>query len=77
MADNHDKIMYELGEIKGLLKGIDDHLGNLNGSVAEHQKTINDLTGWKNNMMGKISVVALILGAVGSVLAGVIKSYFP
>ena len=39
--NNEELIIQHLIDIKGKVSGVEEHLKNLNGSVARHEKSIN------------------------------------
>lgn len=67
--NTQDKILYELGEIKGELKGINQRLDRVNGRIDDHDDKINALEGFKDEIIGgekqKIKTASL-----GGALAG-------
>jgi hypothetical protein len=69
-------IAESLGEIKGELKGINQRLDTQNGSIKKYGERINCLETFRDTMVGKISVIAVVFGLIGSVVLSIVNSFF-
>jgi len=74
MADNiSEKILLIVGEIKGEVKGINNRLDNINGSIKNHEIRINDNEDSISQQKGKATlcgaVTATVISAIGIAIA--------
>jgi hypothetical protein len=60
----HEKIAYHLGGIHEQLKGINARLDKVNGRLDRHDDAIAILESWRQNLKGKISVIAAITSVI-------------
>lgn len=69
-----DKIMHELGEVKGELIGINKRLDKLNGSVGKNKDDINKINITIAKVGGIIVVVTALLAGLWELLKVYISS---
>lgn len=73
MPDPLLQIKEDIGELRGEIKGMreaqDDHFTSIQNQfnsqftlLARHQKDINDEQLWRAGIMGRVSVITLIVG---------------
>ncbi len=67
-----DDIKYLLGEINGKLEGICQRLDKINGTLAKHEDSINDLKTFRDNLQGRMSVISAISGFIGGIISLII-----
>ena len=63
MPDDHNEIMHALGEIKGLLKGVEDWRNVVDKRLNSHADRIGVLERWQSKLFGVaafVSVPALV-----------------
>jgi hypothetical protein len=61
----HDKILYELGEIKGTLTGMKDMMEAQAGRTTKVEDRITKVEGKQSWYSGAAAVVGMALGALG------------
>jgi len=64
MEELHNDIMRGIGRLEGKMESVCDRLDRQNGTLEKHEKMINENTNWRNNMVGRISIIVTIIGAV-------------
>lgn len=66
---DHSEINRLLGELLGLAKSTDTRLDTINGSLLRHDNEIKDINKWRNRLIGKMSAIGSVIGAI---IAGIV-----
>ena len=61
---NHSEINRQLGILIGIAKGTRRDVKRINGSLLRHDNEIKDINRWRNRLIGKISVISSVIGAI-------------
>ena len=75
MADMeiHNELMRAIGRIEGKIDGILEQATKTNGRVTKLESQISTLTSFKDNLNGKITIIA---GVVSIVVGFILKKLF-
>ena len=65
----HEEVMYELGLLKGEVRGIHNEFKAMNGTVKKNVTDIDDIQRNQNKMLGATAVISSMFLFVGGVLA--------
>ena len=64
MTPDNEKELWEfVGEVRTDIKGIKQILNKL--PCAEQEKKIEDLEDYKNQMIGRVSIISIVCGIIG------------
>lgn len=63
-----EKILLSLGEIKGEVKGINNRLDRMNGSLKTHDSKIDCLERDVNKAKGITTIISILFGVIGAAL---------
>lgn len=69
----HNELMRAIGRIEGKIDGILEQATKTNGRVTRLEDEVNTLQAFKDNLNGKITIIA---GAISIVVAFVVKKLF-
>jgi DNA repair ATPase RecN len=72
MSD-HEKIYNKLDEIAVKLAGICTACAAREKELADHEERLRDLEAARNKWLGAIAVLSFALGALGAVIATILK----
>lgn len=67
------EVLYSLGEIKGELKGIHEKIDAVLEQAQKTNGRVNRLEEWRSNLMGKITIIVVIVGAIFSTASGMLS----
>ena len=70
--NNHEKIMFKLGEISEGVKAINIRLDKVNGRLDKHEDKINVLETFRDTLTGKITIIATAVGALVSFITAIL-----
>ena len=69
------EIMYMLGEIHSEIKGVNSRLDKVNGQLDKHETKLDELESFKDTTVGKISIISVVFGFVGSFVVWIIQQF--
>ena len=72
-AGQFNKVFKMLGELTGEVRGINERLDKMNGSLAAQEKRISKLEAFRNRVKGEAGVISIIVAGGFSVLIYVLK----
>jgi len=75
-VEGHHEIMFSLGNLIGKVDGINQRLDSLNGRIGVNTGRIHSIESWKDNLIGKITVIVAIFGIIISAAFVIINLYF-
>ena len=61
---DHSQINISIGRLEGKIDGIASGIDRINGSLLRHDTEIKDINKWRNRLIGKISIIISMVGAV-------------
>ena len=69
-------ICESIGRLEGKVDGINGRLDKINGSIINHDGRINGIETFRDNLIGKISIIGIIFGFIGSIAVSLINWLF-
>ena len=63
-----DQISNAIGRLEGKVDGICDRLDGMNGSVRGNADKINELETFRDQTMGKATIIGAVSGFIGSII---------
>ena len=73
----HEQIMISLIKIERDIKGVNDRLDRINGTVAKNSNRLDTLENWKSNVTGRILVISIVtVPIVAAIINLIFKNYF-
>lgn len=66
--ETHSEIMRALGRLEGKVDGILEQATKTNGRVTKLEQDTGEIKQWKSNLMGKFSVITLVLSSISAYL---------
>lgn len=61
-GESHNEIMRAIGRIEGGIQGINQRLDVVNGRLNKHSDKINELEKFSDQLTGKMTIVAAVVG---------------
>lgn len=66
---DHNEINLGIGRLEGKVDGIISRLDRINSHIENQETDIKDINRWRNRLIGKISILS---GLIGAIVAGII-----
>jgi len=80
MAENHDEILRAIGRLEGAMtegfKAIHARQDVANGKLIKHDEKIDELESYRDQLKGRVAVIAGGVGFVGSLVVVWFKDRF-
>ena len=64
-----------LGQIDGKVDGIISRLDKMNGTLIDHNKKINLLETFRDNLQGRMTIIGAIAGFIGAMITILINHF--
>jgi hypothetical protein len=70
--ENHNEVMFMLGEIKAGIAGVNDRLDKVNGRLNKHDELIQCLNSYRDTQRGEFKIISIMWGSISAIIVSIV-----